>query len=225
MNTSCVFCKKSDFREMYSVPDIFGDTWKLCHCNNCEAYFLSPTPDETVLARAYDDSYYGEGEEKFEGLFEKVMDKFRKHRAAGLSKSLPPLARILDIGCGNGRFLQFMGKLGKFELHGIEMPGNAAKRAGKFSEINLHIGTLQDGLYRENYFDAITLFHVFEHLRDPAGCLEIIGKILKPGGLLIMAFPNIDSLQSRLFNRHRRSLVMEKRYWHPRGLLGQEETG
>jgi 2-polyprenyl-3-methyl-5-hydroxy-6-metoxy-1,4-benzoquinol methylase len=199
MDFSCVFCKETDFREMYPVPDIFGDTWKLCHCNNCEAYFLSPIPNETILARAYNDSYYGEGEEKFEGLFEKVLDKFKRHRAAVLAKALPPYARVLDIGCGNGHFLHSLVKLGKFELHGLEMPGNSAERAGRIQEINLHIGALEDGLYHKNYFHAITLFHVFEHLTEPADYLEIIRKILKPGGLLIMAFPNIDSLQSHLF--------------------------
>jgi len=48
-------------------------------------------------------------------------------------------------------------------------------------------------------FDAITLFHVFEHLEEPQETLQMVTRILKPGGFLMMSFPNINSLQAKFF--------------------------
>ena len=64
----------------------------------------------------------------------------------------------------------------------------------------MKIGTLQQSDYSQDYFDAITLFHVFEHLDKPKETLEIICKILKEDGLLVMSFPNIASWQAKMFD-------------------------
>jgi len=79
------------------------------------------------------------------------------------------------------------------------MPGHSADRASRIKEINLKIGQLTDNDFPDNYFDSITLFHVFEHLSEPASTLNIISKILKSGGVCVMSFPNIDSLQANVF--------------------------
>ncbi|MFC2111424.1 methyltransferase domain-containing protein [Bacteroidota bacterium] len=116
-----------------------------------------------------------------------------------MTKNLHDGSKILDIGCGNGRFLKYLLNFGNFELFGIELEGNSAKRAAQIPEINLKIGTLKNDDFPENTFDAISMFHVFEHLTEPRETLTIINKILKPGGNLTMSFPNIDSFQSKLF--------------------------
>jgi len=73
-------------------------------------------------------------------------------------------------------------------LHGIEREGNSARRASHISRIRLLVGSLKQDTYSSNYFDAITLFHVFEHIDNPAEMLHIIENILKPGGVLVMSF-------------------------------------
>ena len=127
------------------------------------------------------------------------MNIFRSRRSSFLRKHLNTDARVLDIGCGNGRFLQYLGTKGNFELHGIEREGNSALRASHIAGIRLLVGSLKQDTYPYNYFDAITLFHVFEHIDNPAEILQIIQKILKPGGVLVMSFPNINSWQAKWF--------------------------
>jgi 2-polyprenyl-3-methyl-5-hydroxy-6-metoxy-1,4-benzoquinol methylase len=196
----CRYCGSIHHSKEYAVTDIFNDTYAIHSCNDCKAKFLFPFPTQIQLSRAYDDSYYGEGEEKFKSsLFEKVLDAFRRKRAKQLAKKLPAKAKILDIGCGNGNFLASMLRYGDFELHGIEMEGNSAKRAAKIKEINLNIGSIEESTYPENSFDAISIFHVFEHLEEAKKTLDIIKKILKPGGYLVLSFPNIDSIQAKRF--------------------------
>ncbi len=196
----CGFCKLDNSEALYGTHDIYGNTYDLHTCHHCEAVFLSPYPDEALLAQAYDESYYGEGDEKFnEGLIEKILDYFRNRRAKRIAKLIGNEGKVLDIGCGNGRFLQMIESHGAIEGHGLEMESNSAKRAKTILGNRLHIGTLQDGGYPDDHFDAITLFHVFEHLTDPKGYLERMQKILKPGGILYISFPNIDSVQSNMF--------------------------
>ena len=61
---------------------------------------------------AYSSEYYGEGEEKFNGGVERILDHFRKQRAVRLNHYMKKPGKVLDLGCGNGRFLSFMGQLG-----------------------------------------------------------------------------------------------------------------
>jgi SAM-dependent methyltransferase len=195
----CRYCKNPNTLILYSARDTNDNVWTVCKCSACKAIFLAPEPSPEQLRQAYDTSYYGEGENKFGFSVETFIDYFRKKRAKSLASLLTTNARILDVGCGNGRFLLHLAKFGKFDLNGIELPGGSADRAAKINEINLKIGALTDTDFVESSFDAVTLFHVFEHLDKPRETLDIIGKILKKDGILVMSFPNISGWQSKSF--------------------------
>jgi 2-polyprenyl-3-methyl-5-hydroxy-6-metoxy-1,4-benzoquinol methylase len=198
-NSICGYCKKDDSRILYPTFDIFGNDFTINHCNQCKAFFLSPRPSEVLLAKAYDDSYYGKKDEKFEGKVEQFINYFRNKRAGRLSKYLKDGSFVLDIGCGNGKFLKSLLQFGKYELHGIEMEGNSAKRAARIQEIKLKMGALQPDDFKKESVDAISLFHVFEHLTEPKETLEILSNIIKKDGILMISIPNIDSFQSSMF--------------------------
>ena len=196
---SCIYCDSVESDAAYPTHDIFGNSYQLRACRSCTAVFLTPRPDAALLAQAYDESYYGESEEKFKKIYiEKALDYFRRRRAKTIHKYIAS-GKVLDIGCGNGRFLSFVKASGNYEIYGLEMEGGSANRAAKIPGIHLKLGTLQPGDYPNETFDAVTLIHVFEHLSEPAQNLETIHSILKPNGILFLSFPNIDSWQSRLF--------------------------
>jgi SAM-dependent methyltransferase len=195
----CRYCKNPNTTILYSAQDTHDNVWIICKCPTCKAIFLSPEPSPEQLKQAYDAGYYGEGENKFGFSVETFIDYFRKKRAKSLASKLCENARILDVGCGNGRFLFHLSRISKFDLNGIELQGGSADRAAKIKEINLKIGALTDTDFAENSFDAITLFHVFEHLDKPRETLDIIGKLLKKDGILILSFPNISGWQSKVF--------------------------
>lgn len=196
----CTYCKGQNSITLYPTCDIFGDNYFINKCHNCSAFFLSPIPTSEQLARAYDDSYYGAGQEKFQERFiEKMLDYFRKQRAKTIANHLGKRGRVLDIGCGNGKFLSFVKKQGDFEIFGVELEGVSAQRAEKISGIHLKQGVLERNDFTSQSFDAITLFHVFEHLTEPKETIEVIYEILKKDGILMLSFPNIDSFQSRVF--------------------------
>jgi 2-polyprenyl-3-methyl-5-hydroxy-6-metoxy-1,4-benzoquinol methylase len=195
----CVYCKQGESIPLYPTYDIFGNKYHISRCLNCKAFVLTQQPDDLLLSKAYDTSYYGENTSKFTPFIEYFINYFRYSRARKLKKYLSPGSKVLDIGCGNGGFLSSLSKFGNFNIYGIELPGNSANRASKIEGINLKIGSLEANDFPKDNFDAITLFHVFEHLTTPRETLQIISEIIKKGGILIMSFPNIASFQSRLF--------------------------
>lgn len=196
----CGYCGFEDSVSLYSTNDIFGNNYKIHKCNKCKAYFLAPRPTQERLNQAYDSSYYGTQEEKFSSSrVEKVLDYFRKMRAKSLTKYIKNKDSVLDVGCGNGRFLSYLQNYGNYQLNGTELDGNSAKRAARIPEINLKIGMLERGDFGKESLSAITMFHVFEHLQNPIEMLDIIDEILKKDGILMMSFPNIRSFQSLLF--------------------------
>ncbi len=196
---ACTYCQAIGSKIMYPLQDTQGDQYLLHQCGQCRAVFLGPPPSAAQLAAAYNDDYYGEQEDKFESWIEKVLDFFRRKRAKAITKHLSPQAKVLDIGCGNGRFLQYMQQTGNIQAYGIELPGKAAQRAAQIEGIHLKEGVLEKGDFEANFFDAITLVHVFEHLANPQETLDIIQHIVKPGGIVAIYLPNIDSFQSRFF--------------------------
>lgn len=197
-NNICGYCKQENSKILFSTYDMFGTIYDIRKCYYCRAYFLAPRPDEATLAKAYDSSYYGEKEERFNPYIEKILNIFRKKRARLVYKNVKE-GNVLDIGCGNGKFLFYLSRFGDYKLFGTELDGNSAKRAMKIPEINLKIGALENDDFEAETFDAITMFQVFEHLQEPGRTLKIISKIIKKNGILIISFPNIDSFQSKLF--------------------------
>ena len=115
-------------------------------------------------------------------------------------KICPLKARVLDIGCGNGNFLEYLSSIDNyFELHGIERDTVAAARAMSKQGMTIKTSPLMCGDYPNDYFDAVTMFHVFEHLDDPREILSVIDSILKPGGILYLSFQYLSVFQARMF--------------------------
>jgi len=197
----CGFCGERLSVSLFSTYTIEGIRYQYNRCQHCRAVFLATRPSTETLAATYSDDYYGQGESKFSGIVEFMIDRYRVRRAKLVSRYLPQGGRCLDIGCGNGRFLAHLSIRG-FEICGVELPGKAAERAAHVHGIRLKVGPLQPDDFPSNSFDAITLWHVFEHLTNPVQTLEIIYRIIKPQGFLFLSIPNIESLQAMLFRGH-----------------------
>lgn len=110
-----------------------------------------------------------------------------------------PQGRLLEIGCGSGQMLNFLGSLG-WQAEGIDFdPAAVANAQGKGLKVAL--GSLEEQEYPDESFDAILMSHVIEHVPDPASLLVECLRIMKPGGVLSMVTPNVESMGSRLYGR------------------------
>ena len=103
---------------------------------------------------------------------------------------------LLDVGCSSGAFLNSARILG-FKTFGVE-PAKQAANTAKKSGLNVVAGTLEQAQYSNNHFDAITLFEVIEHLKEPKLLFQEIYRVLKPGGVLLISTGNSKSLTVKL---------------------------
>ncbi len=108
-----------------------------------------------------------------------------------------PSPGLLDIGCADGSFLKRMGSLG-WQVTGIDIDPQSIQIARK-KGLQVYQGNLNSGFFPPDSFDAITLNHVLEHLYDPVDTLKICYQILRPGGVIWIATPNLDSYGHKRF--------------------------
>lgn len=129
-----------------------------------------------------------------------VVDCSFRHIAATDSRE----CRLLDVGCGNGSYLVLAQQAG-WKVEGLDFDP-AAVRTCLAAGLNVTVGGIEVLQGRSNQYDAITLSHVIEHVHDPARLLNQALALLKPGGMLWLATPNIDSLLSAQYGPYWRGL-------------------
>lgn len=106
---------------------------------------------------------------------------------------------LLDVGCGRGEFLFGMTKYRQWTLRGLEMNPSLAQFVAEVFHVPVLTGRLDQALPGSVMYDVITLWDVFEHLRDPEDALDRLKESLSRGGLLVVKMPNPESLGARLF--------------------------
>lgn len=97
-------------------------------------------------------------------------------------------SRWLDVGCGNGGFLEIAGLRGG-EAHGIDFNEKAIQCASDRG-LRASSRTLQDLIDAGELFDGVTAFQVLEHVLQPLAVLKRMAALVRPGGLLIIAVPD-----------------------------------
>lgn len=101
--------------------------------------------------------------------------------------------RLLDVGCSTGRVLQ-LGKVMGFLPTGLDLSRWAADHCRNLG-FESHCGSLVNHWATGDLFDVIHCSHTIEHVTDPVSYLLEMRKLLVPGGLLMLAFPNYQSVQ------------------------------
>lgn len=206
------FCLAKD--RMFGLPG----TFTLVTCQKCSVVSLHPMLSQSQVSPYYPPKkYYAydtKGKEGFFSWLRAYLIRANSHPTLFsriLSMILPTVpaipdfsvdGKILDIGCGAGDTLMLLKKLG-WETFGIDIDATAVAIAKKRGVDHVRVGFYQDiSSYPDNYFDAIRLYHVIEHLDDPMRCLLFIKRKLKKEGQLIIGTPNVESLLSHLFGTY-----------------------
>ena len=115
---------------------------------------------------------------------------------------------LLDIGCGNGGFLESAKHAG-WDVLGLE-PDPKAAEAARQRGLDVRVGTIEVLANESACFDVITLSHVIEHVHTPQDVLTAVHRLLKPGGLVYVDTPNIESRGAKLFGSNWRGLEIPR---------------
>ena len=162
--------------------------YEIARCASCGSGATlggGPPPD------AYASGIYGGREPRLSRTVAALQRAFLRLPLRALRRcGLRPPARVLDAGAGRGRLVGALAARG-YVAEGIDRTprGPGVRRAG----ILEHAARDQDG---------VVMWHVLEHLREPAAAVRHVAEWLKPGGVLLVAVPNLDSLQARIAGAH-----------------------
>lgn len=193
----CALCEGREARRLFAhdAPDSLGH--HVAQCQECSLAVVHPLPAQAEIPSFYGDVYYGPENAKFGPVTEFFVYLFRLARVRALRKAGIRRGAVLDIGCARGVSLTVLQRAG-YEPWGTELSEDSARSARKaVGEDRVRVGPVEEVGFADGQFDAITAWQVFEHLRDPAATLDECRRILRPGGALILAVPNIESWQAR----------------------------
>jgi len=154
--------------------------------------FVDPVPAEATLPESYGAGYYEPWQERRE---ERARERLWQRRLAQI-EARQPCGALLDVGCGDGLFLQVARGAG-WSVEGIEFSPEGARRSSRRLGRPVALGNLAEAAGLRGPFDVVTLWHVLEHLTRPAPLLEAVRHRLRPGGLIAVAVPNLDNLPMR----------------------------
>jgi SAM-dependent methyltransferase len=206
----CPVCGQSGAHAWLRAPDRFHgrqEKYTLMRCPDCSLVWLSHPPEPNEMHVHYTDAYdrlisaAGEGSP-------------RRWRARNATLVLHKQSgALLDLGCSSGSFLQSLcGK--SWDLYGIEMSAESAKKAKAKSGANVFVGDILDAEFPPEYFDVITCFDVFEHLYEPRRIMAKVVEWLKPGGIFYILVPNVDSAEARVFGSYWHGLELPRHLFH-----------
>jgi 2-polyprenyl-3-methyl-5-hydroxy-6-metoxy-1,4-benzoquinol methylase len=206
--TRCPLCGAGPLHRLFPV----GDRFSLVQCRACRIAITFPVISPDEMASYYPPTYYGTGNRRFNPLFEWLVSIFRRRRVRMIERFVAK-GRVLDIGCGRGITLSQL-KGDGWEVSGMEISETAATHARSLLGNTIFVGDIFAAPWPADSFDVINIWHVLEHLPDPEGVLATSRTLLRPGGLLVVAVPNFESLQARFAGRQWFHLDVPRHYWH-----------
>ena len=206
-NAVCDLCHHSHFKALFLGSDRLhgkpGDFWVL-ECEDCGLYSLYPQPNQDQIAEYYPNTYIS-----FPKAIEDEKSLLRRlDRSYGLEKRCREIircagkrGRILDVGCATGIFLNGMRQRGWICL-GVEPSFYAVNYARERFHLEVYEGYLEDVEYPDEWFDAITMWDVLEHVPNQEQVLDKIGHLLKRDGWLVISLPNAESWERFIFQKY-----------------------
>jgi len=119
-----------------------------------------------------------------------------------IGRYIAPHGHLLDVGCGAGIFVSEAARCG-WDAAGLEASVRAVEWGREKFGISLTTGNMDSfKTMPPETFDVITMFDVIEHVADPAQFIELVSRVLKPSGWLIITTPKFDSFLARFMGKH-----------------------
>ena len=216
---TCPLCGGKHLEHAITCTDHYasGEQFNLYRCNDCGFIFTQDAPVETEIGRYYETPDYISHTDTRKGLMNRVYHRVRKYmlsRKAKLIKHTSGLSKgsLLDIGTGTGYFGNAMKERG-WRVKAIEK--NAKARAFAKEHFDLDVDAEDAlGMYADASFDAITLWHVMEHLEHLDETWERLAALLKERGVLIVAVPNVSSYDAKKYGAWWAAYDVPRHLWH-----------
>lgn len=198
----CPACESREARILFEATDRLYQTtrkrFRVIECRYCRLLRLDPRPAPGELSRYYPDNYwFFEGRDAASRLAEAYRRFVLRDHVRFVRRALEGCGEdglVLDVGCGGGLFLAMLRDGGQ-RVAGLDFSCDAAIVAWRRQAVPVVCASLARAPFAPASCAAVTMFHVLEHLYDPASYLEAAHRLLKPEGRLVVQVPNASSWQ------------------------------
>lgn len=211
VHVPCDLCGADDYRVKMRIPSRLylprilnslswvgwdpPEHWTLIQCRRCGLIYTNPRVKSDELYHLYPPAMFWD--EEIGKIRRKSPQRWRDQIA--LVQKFKTSGRFLDIGCANGFLVKEAQDVG-FEAYGVDLSERAVQYAREVLGLPRVLpGNVEDVAFPNDFFDAITMFDVLEHVPSPRRTLVEVVRILRLGGVLIAQLPSVDSLGFRLF--------------------------
>lgn len=213
----CPLCNAKEFKTFLQCRDytVSRETFTIVQCQSCQFKFTNPRPEVHELGEYYKSQEYISHSNTSKGLINYLYQTVRKYT---LLKKLQLISKfyktgtLLDIGCGTGEFLKVC-KDAKWTVLGIEPDEITRKNASEKYDLDVKDEKFIQELEAES-FDIITMWHVLEHVPFLNERIQDIRRLIKPNGLIIIAVPNCNSLDAKIYKEDWAAYDLPRHLYH-----------
>ena len=216
---TCPCCGSKNISAVLSVKDytVSQVTFQVFECADCTLRFTQDIADEANIGKYYQSENYISHSDTHEGIINKLYHYVRsitlrnKYKIV-CTQTKKTTGSLMDIGAGTGAFANFM-KTAKWTVTGLEPDITA--RTVAYNKFQLELKSPAE-LFNlpENSFDAITMWHVLEHVHNLDGYMNAFGKLLKQEGKLFIAVPNYTSYDASVYKEYWAAYDVPRHLYH-----------
>lgn len=214
----CPVCGSANITEVLKARDhtVSGHIFPVWECADCTLRFTQDIPVENEIGAYYQSEEYISHSDEAPGLINRVYRLVRKKTLTSkrrlVERWVGQKGELLDLGAGTGAFANEMKTQG-WKVTGLEPDPGARKQA-----LDVHGLELKDSAQlftlKDDFFDAITMWHVLEHVHDLHGYLEKLRSLLKKQGRLFIAVPNYTSKDSAIYGNNWAAYDVPRHLYH-----------
>ncbi len=215
----CPVCDGTAISEVLKVKDytVSKNTFPVYHCAACTARFTQDVPDAASIAPYYQSEEYISHTNTSKGFINSLYQRVRKRTIVQKRKLINKSTglrsgSLLDIGAGTGTFVHEMEQSG-WQAIGLEPDAGARQTGQSLYHIELSDISRFYSLPDDSY-DAITLWHVLEHVHDLHGYLSKLNSLLKKNGRLFIAVPNYTSSDAAAYKENWAAYDVPRHLYH-----------
>lgn len=213
----CPACGSPDLFPYRDVRDlrVTQEIFHLLRCPQCGLVITTPQPPESEIGRYYETEDYISHAAEARSLMDKVYYRVRLYMAGRKLRLIRKYTigkRLIDIGAGTGFFGAFLQQKG-WLVRAFE-PGESARDVAR-EQHGIEVEDIPELFNQEpGSADAITMWHVLEHVHNPNQYLTTIHGLLAPGGRLFLALPNYMSTDCSYYKTDWAAWDVPRHLWH-----------
>ncbi|MGZ8559118.1 MAG: class I SAM-dependent methyltransferase, partial [Chitinophagaceae bacterium] len=217
--THCPVCNSADIKNVLQVKDhtVSEEIFTIAECSYCSFRFTQDVPDQNSIGPYYKSENYISHTNTATGVINKLYHFVRKITIAGKRKLIEKntgmkTGTLLDAGSGIGSFVNEMKQHG-WEATGLEPDADARKVAEELYGLEMS-DTEQFYQLPAGHFDAITLWHVLEHVHYLQNYVQQLKNLLKDNGKLFIAVPNYTSTDAKWYKANWAAYDVPRHLYH-----------